>query len=64
MNVTMTYGRNMDKSQNTLQATSNDPQASKEDLDRILAVGRILMSVLTEEEIKQLQVLLSQTQNR
>ncbi len=49
----------MDKSQNTLQVTPNDPQASKEDLDRILAVGRILMLVLTEEEKKQLERLLS-----
>ncbi len=54
----------MDKSQNTIHTTPNDHQASKEDLDRILAVGRILMSVLTEEEKKELQVLFSQAQNR
>jgi len=42
------------------QTLTDNPQASKEDLDRILEVGRILMSVLTEEELTQLQALLSQ----
>lgn len=50
----------MKKSCNATQEPSNDPDASKEHLDRILAVGRILMSVLTEEEKKELALLLSQ----
>ncbi len=49
----------MDNSRNSAQVASYDHQASKEDLDRILEIGLILMSVLTEEEMEQLQALLS-----
>jgi len=34
-------------------------QASKEDLDRLLAIGKLLFSVLTEEEIEALRALLA-----
>ncbi len=49
----------MENSQNSIQAAPKDEQALKEDLDHILAVGRILMSVLTGEEKKELSGLLS-----
>lgn len=50
----------MPKSRASIQAPSDEHQASKEDLDRILEIGRILMSVLSEEEKKELALLLSQ----
>lgn len=49
----------MEKSQGSVQAAPNDHQASREDLDRILEIGRILASVLTEDEMEQLEALLS-----
>jgi hypothetical protein len=42
-----------------LQTTPPTTQVSKDDLDRVLEIGRLLLSVLTEEEIEQLQDLLS-----
>jgi len=35
-------------------------QASKEDLDRLLAIGKLLFSVLTEEEIEALRAPLAE----
>ncbi len=49
----------MEKPQISVSTTLEDDQASKEDLERVLEVGKLLLSVLTEEEIGQLQKLLS-----
>ena len=47
----------MKKSLQTIPTNSPNVQVSKDDLNRVLEIGRLLLSVLTEEEIKQLQEL-------
>ena len=50
----------MDNAQSSAQTTPNSVQASKEDLDRLLAIGKLLFSVLTDEEIEALRALLAE----
>ena len=50
------------------EKTSNNlliiPAVTIEDVNRVLEVGRLLLSVLTEEEIEELQVILSKQKSR
>ncbi len=47
----------MSKENNKISSTL--PQVTFEDVNRVLEVGRMLLSVLTEEEIEELQEILS-----
>lgn len=46
-------------SQNEKQQRPTEPQVTIEEVNRVLEVGRLLLSVLTEEEVEELKQLLT-----
>lgn len=50
----------MEQSQNAVQGMPSDDLALKEALNRVLTIGQLLLSVLTEEEMEELHELLSE----
>ena len=50
-------------SQKTDQKLPTEPQVTIEEVNRVLEVGSLLRSVLTEEELEELQSMLSETKD-